>query len=41
VSPLHLAAAPLMVTIWGGALRAHPFGAYREIPFHVPAEVLL
>jgi hypothetical protein len=41
VTPLHLAAALLMVTIWGGALRARPFGGYREIPFHVPTEVLL
>ncbi len=33
MTPLHLAAALLMVTIWGGALRARPAGAYVEIPF--------
>ena len=32
MTPLHLAAAMLMVTIWGVALRARPFGAYMAIP---------
>ncbi len=33
MTPLHLAAALLMVTIWGVALRARPFGANGQIPF--------
>ena len=32
MSPLHLAAALLMVTIWGVALRARPLGAYVALP---------
>ena len=36
MSPLHLAAALLMVTIWGVALRARPFGAYVAIPSPLP-----
>ena len=33
MKPLHLAAAVLMVTIWGAALRAGLTGVYVEIPF--------
>jgi hypothetical protein len=33
MTPLHLAAALLMVTIWGDALRARPFGSTWQIPF--------
>ena len=32
MKPTHLAAALLMVTIWGGALRARPYGQHVEIP---------
>ena len=32
MSPLHVAAALLLVTNWGVALRARPFGAYVAIP---------
>ena len=32
MTPLHLAAALLMVTIWGDALRARPFGGMWQIP---------
>ncbi len=32
MKPSHIAAALLMVTIWGGALRARPLGAHVEIP---------
>ena len=32
MKPLHLAAAVLMVTIWGVALRVRPFGADVAIP---------
>jgi hypothetical protein len=33
MTPLHLAAALLMVTIWGDALRACPSGGTWQIPF--------
>jgi hypothetical protein len=33
MTPLHLAAALLMVTIWGDALRARPYGGTWQIPF--------
>ena len=33
MTPQHLAAALLMVTIWSVALRARPFGEFRQIPF--------
>jgi len=36
MQPLHLAAALLMVTLWGVALRARPVGAYVEIPSKLP-----
>ena len=36
MTPLHLAAALLIVTIWGVALRARPFGAYVAIPSSLP-----
>jgi hypothetical protein len=32
MTPQHLAAALLTVTIWGDALRARPFGATWQIP---------
>jgi hypothetical protein len=32
VTPTHLAAALLMVTIWGAALRAGPCGDHAESP---------
>ena len=32
MTPLHLAAATLMVTIWGAALRARPCGESWQIP---------
>ncbi len=32
MKPLHLAAALLMVTIWGVALRARPCGGMWQIP---------
>jgi hypothetical protein len=32
MTPLHLAAAQLMVTIWGDALRARPLGGTLQIP---------
>lgn len=32
MTPLHLAAALLMVTIWGDALRARPCGCMWQIP---------
>ncbi|HET9023692.1 MAG TPA: hypothetical protein VFN64_03910 [Burkholderiaceae bacterium] len=33
MTPSHLAAALLMVTIWGAALRAGPCGEHVESPF--------
>jgi|GWRWMinimDraft_5_1066013.scaffolds.fasta_scaffold329402_2 hypothetical protein len=33
MTPLQLAAALLMVTIWVEALRARPFGKFGQIPF--------
>jgi hypothetical protein len=36
MKPLHLAAALLMVTIWGVALRARPFGDMWHIPSPLP-----
>ena len=32
MTPLHFAAALLMVTIWADALRARPCGESRQIP---------
>jgi hypothetical protein len=40
MTPLHLAAALLRVTIWGVALRARPFGEFRQIPFLLLGPVL-
>jgi hypothetical protein len=40
MTPLHLAAALLMVTIWGVALRARPFGEFGQIPFLLLGPVL-
>ena len=33
MSPTHLAAALLMVTIWGTGLRPGPFGEIEKTPF--------
>ena len=35
MKPLHLAAALLMVTSWGCALRASPVGNIEQIPFPI------
>jgi hypothetical protein len=40
MTPPHLAAALLMVTIWGVALRARPCGEFRPIPFLLLGPVL-
>ena len=40
MTPLHLAAALLMVTIWGDALRARPCGGTWQIPFLLLGPVL-
>ena len=40
MTPQHPAAALLMVTIWGVALCARPFGEFRQIPFLLLGPVL-
>ena len=38
MSPTHLAAALLMVTIWGTGLRPGPFGESEQTPFRFGAK---